>query len=128
VNTGSFVGPTPYLSTSYGPLTYGINIAAWPKVTPGFYSPLTDGFSASGGTATGVSRGISYEFGAPSSDGDYGTFCGYDLVGTPYGNAYFGIEYRYLEGVNSPVIGRWGNYNVTTGLFYPASSTYYNVA
>lgn len=110
---------TPYLSTGYGPVAHGVQASSggWTSARPGFYSPISGGFSPSG---SGVFLAVADAFyskngSVPSSDGVSAVFCGYVLLNTGYGQVSFGVQYSGTQ-------GRWGNYNKSAGTFFPDSS------
>jgi hypothetical protein len=120
--------PTPYLSTGYGPVTFGVRVSG-SNATPGFYSPLTGGFSATGGTAPVVSRATNkVDYFVSGADGRNGFFCGFTSVSTPYGHAIFGIQWTGIDDNANYRQGRSGNLNLANLTFYPDGSALYNQA
>ncbi len=83
----------------------------------GFHSPLTGGWSRSGGQLTTTNTKTYKVTRAPSSDGS-GSF---DFYGGYQVAAFGGVSYGEQRQAN-PVFGpllRWGNYNFQTRMFYP---------
>jgi|GEM_PF-4501315 len=115
---GGVVVPRPFLETGYGPVSHGTQRGgsnAAPTARPGFYSPVTGGFSATAGYTSVYDENAQVTTNVPSSDGVSGLFCGYRALNSPYGPVVYGIQYSGTQ-------GRWGNVNLLTGTFYSDGS------
>jgi hypothetical protein len=118
---GSIVYPTPFLSTGYGPVSHGTQSNNQGFAQPGFYSPVTRGFSATAAFLRIKDENAFVASKQPSSDNVFALVCGFRVLSTAYGPAIYGIQ--YLNGQ-----GRWGNYNLSARMFYPDGSGWSPIA
>lgn len=103
----------PYLMTGYGELAQAILIDGT-NGRPGLYSPNTRKFTSSSPTYQVALEGWFEGNNVCAPDNQCGFVKGYAVVGTPYGGAIFSTQFQSGQ-------GRWGAWNIHTGLFYPSS-------
>jgi hypothetical protein len=106
--------PTPYLSTGYGAVAQATQLSvAGADARYGMYSPITGAFQPSTDWMDLVKNRWIEEDSVKATDNVVAPVKGYASVNTPYGEASWVTQYYFGY-------GRWGIYNLVTGLFYPS--------
>lgn len=116
--------PRGYLFGAYGPVARSTQIDG-NRARFGFFSPGRNGKADSYVWSTAwmpIWSGSTGEIVArvEATDHQSGAFYGYASVESAYGPVSWGTQYWFISGSGYTAwFGRWGVYNLLTGLFYP---------
>ena len=116
----SYFGPS--LMTGYGEMMlWAVQYGAASANPPGSLAVSKYNWTLDRGTSVSWFDGLTqprlFEFTATAIDGQVGSFEGFGVVHSGYGEITLGTQFRYDS--HYGCIGRWGNYNWGTERFYP---------